>query len=96
MHRSTVGGYQGPVEVLTPEDAIVAQAACRYRAEADASAIDHWKGRLHRIDPPEAVTVGQYRLRFPNGQTGDVTIEDVTPGSQVVYFEGIGNRPAAN
>jgi hypothetical protein len=95
VRRSTVGGYQGPVEVLTLQDAVVAQAACRYRAELDVNATDHWKGRLHRIEPAEALTEGQFRLRFPNGATGDVTIATVAPESSVIYFEGIGDRPVS-
>lgn len=93
MLRSAVGGYQGPVVILTQEDAVLAEAACRYRAEEDAAGIDHWQGRLHRIEPMDAVATGQYRLRFSGGQLADVTVAMVTPGSRVVYFEGIGDRP---
>ncbi|MGH2585419.1 MAG: hypothetical protein ACRDJE_10945 [Dehalococcoidia bacterium] len=94
MRRSTIGGYQGPVEILTDEDTVVAEAACRYRAEEDAAGTDHWQGRLHRIEPRDAVTAGQYRLRFANGYQGDVTIALVPSDSGVVYFEGLGGRPA--
>jgi hypothetical protein len=94
MRRSTIGGYQGPVEILTPEDIVVAEAACRYRAEEDTAGTDHWQGRLHRIEPRDAVTAGQYRLRFANGYQGDVTIALVASDSTIVYFEGIGGRPA--
>lgn len=93
MRRSTVGGYQGPVDVLTREDEVVAQAACRYRAEEDETATDHWQGSLHRIEPAAAVAIGDYRLRFPTGEHGDVTIATVTPGATFVYFAGIGRRP---
>ena len=93
MHRSTVGGYQGPVEILTGEDELVGQAACRYRAEEDAGGVDRWQGRLHRINPPDAVTAGAYRLRFDGDRQGDITVGPVGPGERVVYFEGIGARP---
>jgi hypothetical protein len=93
MRQSTVGGYQGPVEILTREDQVVAQAACRYRAEEDESATDHWAGRLHRIEPPDAVTVGSYRLRFPTGHLGDISITEGRPDSAFTPFTGIGRRP---
>lgn len=94
MYRSTVGGYQGPVAVLTTDGTEVARAACRYRAEEDGRGEDHWNGRLHRIDPPGSVVEGDYRLRFPEGAQGDVTIRAVAPHSEIVYFDGIGGRPA--
>jgi hypothetical protein len=93
MRRNPIGGYQGPVEILIDEDLVIAQAACRYRAEEDATGIDHWHGRLHRIIPPGAVTAGPYRLRFAGGPQGEITIAAVMPGESVVYFDGIGNRP---
>jgi hypothetical protein len=83
------------VEVLTLDNSLLAQAACRYRAALDANATDHWQGRLHRVEPPEALTEGRFRLRFPNGATGDVTIATVAPESTVIYFEGIGDRPVS-
>ena len=93
VRQNTIGGYQGAVEILTREDEIVAQAACRYRAEEDENATDHWTGRLHRIDPPDALTAGPYRLRFPSGHQGDITIAVARPGSTFTLFEGIGRRP---
>ena len=93
MRPSTIGGYQGPVVILTPDDRVLAEAACRYRAEEDTAATDHWQGRLHRIEPRDAVVAGQYRVRFPTGELGDITIAVAMPGSDVVYFEGIGRRP---
>jgi hypothetical protein len=93
MRRSTIGGYQGPVDILTDEDVVVAQAACRYRAEEDPSGADQWQGRLHRIDPPDAIAPGRYRLRVSGKQQGEIAIPEVTPGSSVVYFDGIGRRP---
>jgi hypothetical protein len=93
MRRTTVGGYQGPVEILSRQDEVVAQAACRYRAEEDESAIDHWAGQLHRIEPPDALAVGSYRLRFPTGQQGDITVLEGRPDSSFTPFEGIGDRP---
>jgi hypothetical protein len=93
MHRSTVSGYQGPVEILNNEDQLLGQAACRYRAEKDADGVDHWQGRLHRITPPGAVTAGPYRLRFDGGRLGDITVGPVAPGDTVVHFEGLGARP---
>jgi hypothetical protein len=93
MRRTTIGGYQGPVAILTSEDVVVAQAACRYRAEEDAAGTDHWYGRLHRIEPSEAVVAGVYRLRLDSGHQGDISISTVSPGSRVVYFEGVGDRP---
>lgn len=93
MRRNTIGGYQGPVTILTDEDVLVAQAACRYRAEEDAAGMDHWSGRLHRIEPSDAVATGRYRLRLDSGHQGDITITTVSPGSRVVYFEGVGARP---
>src|SRR6266540_5828600 len=88
VRQNTIGGYQGAVEVLTREDVVVAQAACRYRAEEDESATDHWVGRLHRIEPPDAVVAGPYRLRFPTGQHGDITVTEGQPGSSFTPFEG--------
>ncbi len=93
MRQSTVGGYQGPVAVLTLGGEELARAACRYRAEEDSRGVDHWAGRLHRINPRDAVVEGDYRLQFPEGQRGDVTIRAVTPDSEIVYFDGIGDRP---
>jgi hypothetical protein len=93
MRRSTISGYQGPVDILTDEDIVVAQAACRYRAEEDAAGADHWQGRLHRIDPPNAIAPGRYRLRIAGTQHGEIAIPAVAPGSRVVYFDGIGRRP---
>ncbi len=95
MRRNTVGGYQGPVEILTCEDVLLGQAACRYRAEEDAAGVDHWHGRLHRINinAPDAVQAGSYRLRFDGGRHGDITVGPVTPGDRVVYFDGVGARP---
>jgi hypothetical protein len=91
--RNKVGGYQGPVAVLTLDGVEVARAACRYRAEEDANGIDHWDGRLHRINPHGSVSAGEYRLRLPEGQSGDVTIRAVAADSEIVYFQGIGDRP---
>ena len=93
MRRSTIGGYQGPVVILTREDVVVAQAACRYRAEEDDDATDHWQGRLHRIEPRDAVSTGHYRVRFPTGEQAEIIIAAMTPGSPTIYFEGIGSRP---
>ena len=93
MSRNTVGGFQGPVAVLTPDGVEVARAACRYRAELDGSGEDHWRGQLHRIIPPGAVTEGAYRLRFPDGEQGEVTVQAVAMDHETVYFEGAGTRP---
>ncbi len=93
MRRNTVGGYQGPVEILTCEDVLIGQAACRYQAEEDAAGVDHWQGRLHRISAPEGVQAGPYRLRFDGGRHGDITVRPVEPGETVVYFDGVGARP---
>ena len=93
MRRSTVGGYQGPVLVVTLDGAEVAHAACRYRAEVDGHGDDHWLGQLHRLIPPNSVAVGTYRLRFPDGEEGDITIQAVTPESDVIKFVGVGARP---
>jgi hypothetical protein len=93
MNRTIISGYQGPVDLLSLEDVVVAQAACRYRAEADATGTDHWSGRLHRITPANAVGPGTYRLRLDTGRQGDITIAAVSPDSRVVHFEGVGDRP---
>lgn len=95
MRRPQVGGYQGPVLVLTPGGEEVARAACRYRAEEDADGVDRWKGQLHRIIPADTVRSGEYRLRFPEGEEGSVTVAVTVPGYEVVYFEGRGQRPLA-
>jgi hypothetical protein len=55
MNRTTISGYQSPVDILSPEDVVIAQAACRYRAETDATGASHWSGRLHRIAPADAI-----------------------------------------
>jgi hypothetical protein len=93
MRRNPIGGYQGPVTILTSDDDIVAQAACRYRAEEDSAGVDHWSGRLHRIAPADAITAGTYRLRFDSGHQGEIVIAAVPPGSRVIDFEGVGDRP---
>jgi hypothetical protein len=91
--RSTIGGYQGPVAVLTPDGVEIATAACRYRAQPDNQGVDHWRGSLHRIEPRSAVAEGSYRLRFPEGEQGEVTISAISPTSEMIYFTGIGSRP---
>lgn len=93
MQRNMIGGYQGPVVVLTPEGEEVARAACRYRAEPDSRGEDHWHGRLHRIAPPGAVAAGAYILRFPQGEQGEVLIEAETGDRDVLRFVGAGIRP---
>ncbi len=93
MRRNPIGGYQGPVTILTGDDVIVAQAACRYRAEEDSAGVDHWSGRLHRIAPADAITAGAYRLRFDSGHRAEIVIAAVPPGSRVIDFEGVGDRP---
>ena len=93
MRRSAVGGYQRPVMVLTLEATEVAHAACRYRAEVDGRGDDYWQGQLHRLTPPQSLAVGTYRLRFPDGEEGDVTIQAVTPESDIIKFVGVGARP---
>lgn len=93
MRRERVGGYQGPVLVLSADGVQVARAACRYRAEPDLRGEDKWHGRLHRIDPPGAVIAGSYRLQFPQGDQGEVVVEDRPPVGDVVYFVGSGDRP---
>lgn len=93
MHRNRIGGYQGPVVVLNPAGDAVARAACRYRAELDGHGSDHWRGSLHRIVPAGAVTPGSYRLRFPEGQHGDVTIDAASANDDMMYFVGAGVRP---
>ena len=93
MRRNTIGGYRGPVTILTPEDVVVAQAACRYRAEEDSAGVDHWSGRLHRIAPTDALAAGTYRLRLDSGHQADIIIAAVPPGSRVIDFEGVGDRP---
>ena len=94
MRRSTVGGYQGLVVILNEEGDAVAQAACRYRAEEDGRGEDHWSGQLHRIDPPDAVLTGTFRLRLPEGEEGEMTVREVVRTSDtIVYFDGLGRRP---
>ncbi len=93
QYNNTVGGYQGPVGVLTRTGEEVARAACRFKAEKDGRGVDHWAGRLHRINPRGSVVEGEYRLQFPGGQRGDVMISAVTPDSEIIYFDGIGDRP---
>ena len=93
MRANTVSGYQGPVTVLTPGGEEIAQAACRYRAEADDRGEDRWQGRLHRIVPSGAVGTGAYQLQFPNGEQGAVTIESIEPNTETVFFVGAGPRP---
>jgi len=93
MKRQTVGGYQGPVRIVTADGSVVARAACRYRAELDASGSDHWQGLLHRIISEGPMPEGVYRLQFPTGEEGDVTItEDLTERDEV-RFVGVGARP---
>lgn len=93
MRRNTISGYQGPVAILGADDVLVAQAACRFRAEEDATGADRWQGQLHRIDPPDSVEPGQYRLKFSGGQFGDIALVTAGSGNRVLYFDGIGPRP---
>ena len=86
MRRSTVGGYQGPVVILNGEGDAVAQE--------DERGEDHWNGQLHRIDPPDAVLSGTFRLRLPEGEEGEMTVREVVRTSDtIVYFDGLGRRP---
>jgi hypothetical protein len=93
MRRDMVGGYQGPVVVLTPDGQEVARAACRYRAEPDGRGGDYWHGRLHRVTPPGAVTSGAYFLQFPLGEQGAVVIEEEQGPRDTRFFVGTGDRP---
>lgn len=88
-----LGGYQGPVEVLTADGVVVAAAACRYHAGADQQGQDRWRGRLHRIAPPGAVGAGTYRLRLPQGEEGDIVVQEGPSVRDIVHFEGTGPRP---
>jgi hypothetical protein len=91
--RSQIGGYQGPVVVLALSGEEIARAACRYRAQPDNQGVDQWRGSLHRIEPAGAVVEGSYRLRFPEGEQGEVTIAEVSPTSEMIFFAGSGSRP---
>lgn len=93
MRHSPISREQGPAEILTLEAVVIAQAAGRYRAEADAAGADHRSGRLHRIQPADVLGPGTYRLRFDPGRQGDITIAAALPGSRVVQSEGVGDRP---
>jgi len=93
MKRQTVGGYQGPVTIIAANGQPVARAACRYRAEVDRSGSDRWQGQLHRIIPADAMREGVYRLRFPDGEEGEVRVDEPRLGSDEVPFAGVGVRP---
>lgn len=94
MRYYRVGGYQGPVTVLSEDNREVAHAACRSTAEKDYDGGgDHWNGQLRHLAPYGAVAAGEYRLRFPTGEHGDVTVRAPLPDSDFVYFEGIGAHP---
>lgn len=93
MKRQTVGGYQGPVTIVASDGSPVARAACRYRAELDAAGVDRWQGLLHRIIPAGAMQQGDYRLQFPDGEEGEVSILEGAPSQDEVSFVGRGQRP---
>lgn len=93
MKRQAVGGYQGPVTIVSAEGDPVARAACRYRAEPDAAGIDRWQGLLHRIIPAGAMAEGVYRLQFPTGEEGEVAITECRLSQDEASFIGRGPRP---
>ena len=94
MRYYQIGAYNGPVTILAPDDAEVARAACRSTAETDYDGGgDHWGGSMRGVTPPGAVGAGAYRLRFPTGEHGDVTVRAPVPDSEFRYFEGTGGHP---
>jgi hypothetical protein len=94
MRSYRIGGYQGPVTVRTQEDVAVAQAACRSSADKDYdSGETHWHGTLRRVNPYGVMAAGPYRLQFPDGAHGDITVRAPEPNSAFVYFVGAGDHP---
>ena len=93
MPTYRVGGYHGPVTVLTQDDVAVAQAACRSSAEKDYDGVRSWSGKLREVTPFGAIGAGVYRLHFPTGEHGDVRVRAPLPDSEFVYFEGLGAHP---
>ncbi len=93
MPQYRVGGYHGPVTVLTQDDVAVAQAACRSIAEQDYDGVRTWGGKLREVTPYGVVEADAYRLQFPTGAVGDVTFRAPLPDSEFVYFEGLGAHP---
>ncbi len=93
MTTYRVGGYHGPVTVLTQDNVTVAQAACRSSAEQDDEGVRTWGGKLREVIPYGVMGAGVYRLHFPTGEDGDVTVRSPLPDSEFVYFEGIGSHP---
>ena len=94
MRYYRVGGYNGPVQVLNRDGADVARAACRSVAQKDYDGgSDRWVGELRGVTPAGVVGGGGYRLRFPDGATGDVTIRLPAPDSVFRYFEGTAGHP---
>ena len=93
MPRYRVGGYHGPVKVLTQDNVEVAQAACRSSAEQDYDGVRSWGGKLRELTPYGVMGAGVYRLRFPTGEEGDVRVRAPLPDSEFIYFEGLSVHP---
>jgi hypothetical protein len=94
MGSFRVGGYHALVTVLDRDGVDVAHAACRVLAMKDYdTGEESWNGELRHVSPANVITAGPYRLRFPDGEVGEVTVRPPVGGGAFLYFAGVGPRP---
>jgi hypothetical protein len=94
MGSFRIGGYHALVTVLDRDGVEVAHAACRVIAMKDYdTGEESWNGELRHVSPPNVIAAGSYRLRFPGGEVGDVTVRPPVGGGAFLYFAGVGQRP---
>src|SRR5690349_346639 len=94
MRSYRIGGYHGPVTILTRNNIEVAHGACRSTTERDYDGgAEFWNGEIRHLTPPNVLEAGPYRLRFPDGELGDVAVRPPAPGGAYIYFAGVGHHP---
>ena len=95
-----MGGYRGPVEILTDDGQHVVSAHSDYDVRVNPrSGIKSWRGVLTRIQPEHTLQTEQYRLKLPNGKEGTVLVNNLRFRSNAperATFLGSGPNPKGN